>query len=113
MLITMGRFCIPPLLISPPTLLATTQSLSAAVYGMLILSFVNYARFCYLVISDITEFLGIACFTVQKRDEAGVWGNPVSENGNVGAKRDDSKIADGASYRVNGSAKARKRGVAG
>ena len=82
---------------------------------MLILSFVNYARFCYLVISDITEFLGIACFTVQKRNEAGVWGNPVSENGNIGAKRDDSKIVDGKLYQVNGngSAKTRRRGVVG
>lgn len=27
-----------------------------------------YARFCTLVIQDITNFLGIACFTVRKRD---------------------------------------------
>ncbi|KAK2465438.1 hypothetical protein APHAL10511_002792 [Amanita phalloides] len=32
-----------------------------------------YARFCYRVIRDVTEYLGFACFTVRKKDEKGVW----------------------------------------
>jgi ethanolaminephosphotransferase len=43
---------------------------------MLILSFVYYIRFCALVINDITNYLGIACFTVRKKDPGGTWRNP-------------------------------------
>jgi len=43
------------------------------VYGVLIVAFVTYARFVVLVISDITNYLGIACLTVCKRDGNGVW----------------------------------------
>ena len=43
------------------------------IYLTLALSFFTYARFCALVIGDITEFLGIACFTVRKKDAEGVW----------------------------------------
>jgi len=39
----------------------------------LAVSFLTYARFCALVIKDITEYLGIACFTVRKKDAEGVW----------------------------------------
>ncbi len=42
-------------------------------YGVLIVAFVTYARFVVLVISDITNYLGIACLTVCKRDGNGVW----------------------------------------
>ncbi|TFK56424.1 Choline/ethanolaminephosphotransferase [Heliocybe sulcata] len=43
------------------------------VYATLAVSALLYARFCTLVIGEITNFLGIACFTVRKRDETGVW----------------------------------------
>jgi ethanolaminephosphotransferase len=43
------------------------------VYLTLTISIFAYARFCSLVISDITNYLGIACFTVRKKDENGVW----------------------------------------
>jgi ethanolaminephosphotransferase len=43
------------------------------VYITLLMSFLSYARFCMLVIQDITNYLGIACFTVRKRDSKGVW----------------------------------------
>jgi hypothetical protein len=62
-----------------PTLITTRTSLTLAIYTTLLLSFVSYVRFCYLVIHDITNFLGIACFKVQRRDEKGVWRNPVTD----------------------------------
>jgi ethanolaminephosphotransferase len=39
----------------------------------LLISLVSYGRFVYLVINDITNYLGIACFTVRKRDNEGHW----------------------------------------
>lgn len=36
-------------------------------------SFISYARFVTLVIHDITDYLGIACFSVKKRDDKGEW----------------------------------------
>jgi len=45
------------------------------------MSFVAYARFCILVIHDITSYLGIGCFTVSKKDSNGVW--HTAENGTV------------------------------
>jgi ethanolaminephosphotransferase len=51
---------------------------------------VTYVRFCSLVIDDITNYMGIGCFVVRKKDSEGVWqkaGNvPMSKkqvNGNV------------------------------
>ena len=43
------------------------------VYLTLTISVAVYARFCSLVINEITNYLGIACFTVRKKDEDGVW----------------------------------------
>ena len=43
------------------------------VYVTLAVAFLSYARFCYLVINDITNYLGIACFTVRKKDAQGNW----------------------------------------
>jgi len=44
------------------------------IFASLAISLVTYARFCTLVISEITNFLGIACFTVRKRDkDTGEW----------------------------------------
>jgi ethanolaminephosphotransferase len=43
------------------------------VYLTLTISAAVYARFCTLVINDITNYLGIACFTVRRKDEYGVW----------------------------------------
>jgi len=47
------------------------------VYVVLAIVFVTYARFVVLVVSDITNYLGIACLTVHKRDVNGVWGSAV------------------------------------
>jgi ethanolaminephosphotransferase len=43
----------------------------------LAVSFLSYARFCTAVINDITNYLGIACFTVRKKDENGEWQDAV------------------------------------
>lgn len=43
------------------------------VYLTLLVSLLSYARFVTLVIRDITNHLGIACFTVRKKDKEGHW----------------------------------------
>ncbi|KAI5117533.1 hypothetical protein M0805_004766 [Coniferiporia weirii] len=61
----------------PPLLLTTYEHTALAVYASLLLSLISYARFCYLVIRDITDFLGIACFTVRKKGADGAWHSSV------------------------------------
>ncbi|KAG8984872.1 hypothetical protein FRB94_010715 [Tulasnella sp. JGI-2019a] len=57
-----------------PILHQTTTTSGIVVALALLTSFVAYVRFCTLVIQDITEYLGIACFSVRKRDPAtGEW----------------------------------------
>ena len=51
------------------------------VYLTLAVTFLSYARFCTLVIRDITNYLGIACFTVRKKDKAGDWVSAADVNG--------------------------------
>ena len=53
------------------------------VWVTLLISFFAYGRFCTLVIKDITEYLGIACFTVKKRDKTGVWRDVTGEGKRV------------------------------
>ncbi|KAF9237079.1 CDP-alcohol phosphatidyltransferase-domain-containing protein [Melanogaster broomeanus] len=63
-----------PNLINQPSIIQSTPKRTAIfIYLTLAISFVTYARFCTLVIKDITEYLGIACFTVRKKDAEGVW----------------------------------------
>ncbi|KAI0095189.1 Choline/ethanolaminephosphotransferase [Irpex rosettiformis] len=58
------------------------------VYLTLAVSFFSYARFCTLVINDITNYLGIACFTVRKKDATGHWRRAASiDKMNVGKKQ--------------------------
>ncbi|KAL5494611.1 hypothetical protein ACEPAI_72 [Sanghuangporus weigelae] len=65
----------------PPILHRTYTSTTLLILISLILSLFAYARFVYLVINDITDFLGIACFTVRKKDKEGVWRSSVPQNG--------------------------------
>ena len=58
---------------SPPLIQSNLPRTALFVYVTLAVTFFSYARFCYLVINDITEYLGIACFTVRKKDKAGDW----------------------------------------
>lgn len=57
----------------PPIIQTTPARATALVWLFVVLSVGTYVRFCYLVIQDITEHLGIACFTVRKRDKSGAW----------------------------------------
>ena len=58
-----------------PFLQTSIRNTTIVVWVTFLISFFAYARFCTLVIKDITEYLGIACFTVKKRDKMGVWRN--------------------------------------
>ncbi|KAH8111880.1 CDP-alcohol phosphatidyltransferase-domain-containing protein [Phellopilus nigrolimitatus] len=67
----------PRLFGRPPFFQDSYERIALAVYASLLLSFVAYARFCYLVIGDITDFLGIACFTVRKKGIDGAWHSAI------------------------------------
>jgi len=56
-----------------PWLQTSAEMRAIAVYATLVLSLAHYGRFCYLIIDDITNYLGIACFTVRKKDKEGHW----------------------------------------
>jgi ethanolaminephosphotransferase len=43
------------------------------VFVVLAVALVTYARFVVLVVSDVTNYLGIACLTMRKKDASGVW----------------------------------------
>ncbi|KAF9554059.1 Choline/ethanolaminephosphotransferase [Agrocybe pediades] len=66
-----------PLFGIAPIIQRSQRHTSYFVWLTLIVSFVAYARFVTLVIGDITNYLGIACFTVRKKDEKGVWRDAV------------------------------------
>jgi len=61
----------------PPLIQHSTEDIERFVFVILAISLVTYARFVMLVISDITNYLGIACLTVHKRDANGVWRSAV------------------------------------
>ena len=65
----------------PPLIQNTMPRTALFVYVTLAVTFLSYARFCTLVINDITEYLGIACFTVRKKDKAGDWVSASEVNG--------------------------------
>jgi len=56
-----------------PLIQYSQKNTAIFVYLTLVISLFSYARFCALVINDITNYLGIACFTVRKKDAEGVW----------------------------------------
>jgi len=62
-----------PLLGRPPIVQTSSKNTTIFVWVTLAIAFIAYARFVYLVIWDITNYLGIACFTVQKKDKEGKW----------------------------------------
>jgi len=64
---------LPRIIGIPPIIQSTPQLTALFVYSTLFISFFIYARFCTLVIRDITNFMGIACFTVKKMDSEGKW----------------------------------------
>jgi len=64
---------LPHLIGTSPLIQTSTKRTIVFVWITLIVSFFSYARFVTLVIRDITEYLGIACFTVRKKGKDGVW----------------------------------------
>ena len=62
----------------PPLIQHNQHNIGVVVFLTLVVSFISYARFCTLVINDITNFLGIACFTVRKKDLTGHWRRAAS-----------------------------------
>ncbi|KAJ3853734.1 Choline/ethanolaminephosphotransferase [Lentinula lateritia] len=62
-----------------PMIQSTPLLTTLYVYTTFLISFIAYARFCVLVINDITNFMGIACFTVRKKDKEGHWRNVTGE----------------------------------
>jgi ethanolaminephosphotransferase len=56
-----------------PLFQKTLEDVRIAVYITLLASLLLYARFVVLVINDITNYLGIACFTVRKKNGNGQW----------------------------------------
>jgi len=72
---------LPRLLGISPLIQSTPERTAMFVYLTLAMSFLSYARFCALVIRDITNFLGIACFTVRKKDTHGDWVKASEVNG--------------------------------
>ncbi|KAH9950982.1 Choline/ethanolaminephosphotransferase [Amylocystis lapponica] len=74
-----------PLFFDRPSLIQSSPRNTAIfVYITLTVAFVSYARFCTLVIHDITNYLGIACFTVKKKDKGGEWVEASTVNGKRG-----------------------------
>ncbi|KXN83332.1 hypothetical protein AN958_01568 [Leucoagaricus sp. SymC.cos] len=67
---------LPRLMTRPPIIQTNTFNTTVFVYLSLIASLISYGRFVYLVINDITEYLGVACLTVRKKDEHGNWVHP-------------------------------------
>ena len=71
----------------PPLIQHSTENIEKFVFAVLAIALVTYARFVMLVISDITNYLGIACLTVHKRDENGVWRRAVAMRPSESEKR--------------------------
>lgn len=76
------------LVFSPPLIQHHIHNTAVVVFLTFGISVLSYARFCTLVINDITNYLGIACFTVRKKDLSGVWRRAASvDKINVGKKQ--------------------------
>jgi ethanolaminephosphotransferase len=61
----------------PPLIQRTTENIEKFIFVVLAIALMTYARFVVLVISDITNYLGIGCLTVSKWDVNGVWRSAV------------------------------------
>ena len=61
------------LICRPPLVQTSSKNTTLFVWLTLGVTFIAYSRFISLVIWDITNYLGIACFTVSKKDKNGNW----------------------------------------
>jgi len=71
---------LPRVLGRAPIIQTNTFNTAVLVWVTLLVSLVSYGRFACLVIWDITEFLGIACLTVRKKDDSGHWVHPAKSS---------------------------------
>ena len=87
-------FLLPCLHSSPPIIQTTPGRLHLFVLATLVISLGSYMRFVALVINDITEYMGIACFTVRKKDAGGRWASPTKARSEVDrvVKAENGKI---------------------
>ena len=68
----------------PPLVQTSSKNATIFVWVTLGITLIAYGRFVTLVIQDITNYLGIACFTVGKKDK--------KENGySANARPNDNK----------------------
>jgi hypothetical protein len=65
-----SRFFLP--LYRPPIVQTSSKNATIFVWVTLVITFIVYGRFVSLVIWDITNYLGIAYFTVGKKDKKGM-----------------------------------------
>jgi len=65
-----------PLFGMSPKFQSSYDDFAVVVYMMLVVSFLMYAEFVIAVIGQITDYLGISCFRVLKRDSSGHWADP-------------------------------------
>ncbi|KAI0706168.1 Choline/ethanolaminephosphotransferase [Cytidiella melzeri] len=77
----------PLLFNKPPLIQHNLHNTGVIVVLTLVFSLLSYARFCTLVINDITNYLGIACFTVRKKDTTGQWRRAASVDKMAGGKK--------------------------
>ena len=93
-LVSLFSFRLSSLHSSPPIIQTTPGRLHLFVLATLVISFASYARFVTLVINDITEYMGIACFTVRKKDAGGHWTSPTKAKNEVDrvVKAENGKI---------------------
>ncbi|KIM38244.1 hypothetical protein M413DRAFT_447989 [Hebeloma cylindrosporum] len=68
-----------PMIGMSPLIQKSSKNTTIFVWVTLVVSFLAYARFVSLVIYDITNYLGIACFRVMKKDAEGVWRNATPD----------------------------------
>ncbi|KAI0319538.1 Choline/ethanolaminephosphotransferase [Amylostereum chailletii] len=64
---------LPWLIGRAPVIQHSPETTERFVYVTLFIAALSYGRFVVLVINDITNYLGIACMTVRKKDSRGVW----------------------------------------
>ncbi|THH31035.1 hypothetical protein EUX98_g3163 [Antrodiella citrinella] len=61
-----------------PLIQHSPENVKIFIHLSLALSLISYTTFCAQVINEITNYLGIACFTVRKKDESGAWRRAAS-----------------------------------
>ena len=59
--------------LSAPLIQTTLRRTEELAFATMIVAGITYGRFVVTVINEITNYLGIACLTVRKKDKNGEW----------------------------------------